>query len=90
MTDALETLVWLRFLRFSSLFRGRKRKQDKGLASEPTLCPITSARSAGSFGRLKLASLRGEISTDGVSFPQSPVLQGFSRMSYSKKEELNE
>ena len=30
------------------LFRGRKRKQDKGLASEPTLCPITSARSAGS------------------------------------------
>ena len=23
-------------------------KQDKGLASEPTLCPITSARSAGS------------------------------------------
>ena len=48
MTDALETLVWLRFLRFSSLFRGRKRKRDKGLASEPTLCPITSARSAGS------------------------------------------
>ena len=23
-------------------------KQDKGLASEPTLCPVTSARSAGS------------------------------------------
>ena len=44
MTDALETLVWLRFLRFSSLFRGRKRKQDKGLASEPTLRPVTSAR----------------------------------------------
>ena len=48
MTDASETLVWLRFLRFLQLFRGRKRKQDKGLASEPTLCPITSARSAGS------------------------------------------
>ena len=31
------------------LFRGRKRKQDKGLASEPTLCPVTSARSAGSL-----------------------------------------
>ncbi len=60
------------------------------MASEPPLHPVTSARSAGSFGRLKLASLRGEISTDGVSFPQSPVLQGFSRMSYSKKEELNE
>ena len=48
VADALETLVWLRFLRFSRLFRGRKRKQDKRLASEPTLCPITSARSAGS------------------------------------------
>ena len=46
--NVLETLVWLRFLRFSSLFRGRKRKQDKRLASEPTLCPVTSARSAGS------------------------------------------
>jgi hypothetical protein len=46
--NVLETLVWLRFLRFLQLFRGRKRKQDKGLASEPTLCPITSARSAGS------------------------------------------
>ena len=30
------------------LFRGRKRKQDKGLASKPPLCPLTSARSAGS------------------------------------------
>ena len=48
MTDALETLVLLRFLRFSQVFRGRKRKQDKGLASEPTLCPVASARSAGS------------------------------------------
>ena len=48
VTSVLEMLVWLRFLRFSSLFRGRKRKQDKGLASEPTLCPVTSARSAGS------------------------------------------
>ena len=28
MSDALETLVWLRFLRFSQLFRGRKRKQS--------------------------------------------------------------
>ena len=31
------------------LFRGRKRKQDKGLASKPPLCPLTSARSADSF-----------------------------------------
>ena len=39
----------------------------------------------GQFRRLKLASLRDEKSADGVSFPKSPVLQGFSRMSYSKK-----
>ena len=25
------------------------RQQDKGLASEPTLCPVTSTRSAGSW-----------------------------------------
>ena len=33
---------------FRAFFKDEKRKQDKGLASEPTLCPITSARSAGS------------------------------------------
>ena len=27
---------------------GRKQRQDQGLASEPTLRPVTSARSAGS------------------------------------------
>lgn len=75
--------------RFRRDLRGRKKKQDKGMASHAAAL-TTSARSAGSFGRLKLASLRDEKSADGVSFPKSPVLQGFSRMSYSKKEELNE
>ena len=46
------------------------------MASEPTLYLITSARSAGSFGSLKLASLRGKISTDGVSFPEKPRVAG--------------
>ena len=36
----------------------------------------TSARSAGGFGSLKLASLRGEISADGVSFPENPRTAG--------------
>jgi len=51
MTDALDTLVRLRFLRFSSLFRGRKRKQDKGLASQappqPPLLPAVRAVDGG-------------------------------------------
>ena len=33
MTDASETLVWLRLLRFSQLYRGRKRKQEKGIGA---------------------------------------------------------
>ena len=37
---------------------------------------VTSARSAGSFGRLKLASLRDEKSADGVSFPEKPRVAG--------------
>ena len=45
---------------FWQRLRGRKKKQDKRLASEPTLCPVTSARSAG--------SLRG-FSTQAVSAP---------------------
>ena len=51
VTSVLETLVWLRFLRFSSLFRGRKRKQDKGLASQappqPPLLPAVRAVDGG-------------------------------------------
>ena len=31
--NVLETLVRLRFLRFSRLFRGRKRKQEKGIGA---------------------------------------------------------
>lgn len=60
-------------------FRQREKpqaaKQEKGLT---LFCvrPSTSARSAGSFGSLKLASLRGEKSTDGVSFPEKPCVAG--------------
>ena len=75
---------------FSAAVCRTKEKAGERHGLARAAAAVTSARSAGSFGRLKLASLRGEISTDGVSFPQSPVLQGFSRMSYSKKEELNE
>ena len=75
---------------FSADFCGTKKKAGKRQGVARAAAAATSARSAGSFGSLKLASLRGKISTDGVSFPQKPVLQGFSRMSYNKKEELNE
>ena len=39
------TMCWkrwydLHFLAFRSFSEDEKRKQDKGLASEPTLCPI--------------------------------------------------
>ena len=54
-------------------------KQDKGLASEPTLCPVTSARSAGSlrgFQRRRLWRLLTEISERLASlFPQAQVFQ---------------
>ena len=61
------------------------------MASQAPPQPSTSARSAGSFGTLELASLRGEISTDGVSFPKvSPVAGLFKDVFTAKKEELNE
>ena len=73
--------------RFLRTFAGQKKKQDKrksrtkekagqrhGVAS--AAAASTSARSAGSFGRLKLASLRGEKSGNGVSFPEKPRAAG--------------
>jgi hypothetical protein len=55
--------------------------QDKVLASEPTLCPITSARSAGSwrgFQRSRLWRLLKGISERLASwFPQTQAPQGF-------------
>ena len=39
---------WADFRGLLRLCGGRKQRQDKGLASEPTLRPVTSARSAGS------------------------------------------
>ena len=65
-------------------------KQDKGLASEPTLCPFTSARSAGScrgFQRRRLWRLLREVSERLAS--QSPTSAGVStKMSvpYSRSE----
>ena len=54
-------------------------KQDKGLASEPMLRPVTSARSAGSlqgFQRRRLWRLLKEISERLASlFPQAQVFQ---------------
>ena len=44
----IQSLFRADFCGLPRLCGGRKKKQDKGLASEPTLCPITSARSAGS------------------------------------------
>ena len=57
-----------------------KEYQDKRLASEPTLRPVTSARSAGSlreFQRSQLWRLLKEISERLASwFPQAQVRQG--------------
>lgn len=39
---------------------------------QPPLLPAVRAV----FGSLKLASLRGKISTDGVSFPEKPRVAG--------------
>ena len=54
---------------------------------QPPLLPAVRAVSeeleAGVFEEAKKAPMAS-------AFPKSPVLQGFSRMSYSKKEELNE
>ena len=48
---------WPHFCRRISMFLevnwGRKKKQDKGQASKLPLCPVTTARSAGSCGVLK-------------------------------------
>ena len=46
------------------------------MASQAPPRAATSARSAGSFRNLKLVSLRGKISTAGVSFPEKPRVAG--------------
>ena len=54
-------------------------KQDKGLASEPPLCQVTSARSAGSlrgFQRRRLWRLLSKLLERLASlFPQAQVFQ---------------
>ena len=61
---------------FSADFCGTKEKAGSRHGVASAAATVTSARSAGSFGSLKLASLRGEKSTDGVSFPEKPCVAG--------------
>ena len=52
----------------SGICGGRKKKQDKGQASKPPLCPVTSARSAGSYGGFSGDRKWGQKQTAGISF----------------------
>ena len=61
---------------FSADFCGTKEKAGERHGVAGVAAAATSARSAGSFGRLKLASLRDEKSADGVSFPEKPRVVG--------------
>ena len=67
---------------FDPLFGTPKAEQDKGLASEPTLCPITSARSAGSLrgfsAESKLAPVGQGFTEAGVIVPATADLTGLS------------
>lgn len=67
-----------------------RQLEEKGLIyTEPTIMQSKDGKPLNGNLLYTIRPIPG-VSTDGVSFPQSPVLQGFSRMSYSKKEELNE
>lgn len=61
---------------FSADFCRTKEKAGKRHGVASAAAAATSAHSAGSFGRLKLASLRGEKSGNGVSFPEKPCVAG--------------
>ena len=47
---------------------GRKKKQDKGQASKLPLCPVTTARSAGSYGDFYVAVKWGQKQQAGITF----------------------
>ena len=52
----------------SGICGGRKKKQDKGQASKPPLCPVTTARSAGSYGDFYVAVKWGQKQQAGITF----------------------
>ena len=71
----------------SGICGGRKKKQDKGQASKLPLCPVTTARSAGSYGDFYVAVKWGQKQRAGLIFgvtfpecleawPKADVTQG--------------
>ena len=58
-------------------------KQDKGQASKPPLCPVTTARSAGSYGEFPVYQKWGQKHdagiTIGVIFPECLETRAKSR-----------
>ena len=60
---------------------GRKKKQDKGLASLPPSCPDTSVRSADSLRRFssesRLTPIMQDFTRDGVLVPITRAFAGF-------------
>ena len=65
--------------RFPGADGGRKLRQDKEQASSATLCSVTSARSAGSYGGFQSVpkwgqNRKGDI-TSAVAFPESILPQ---------------
>ena len=52
----------------SGICGGRKKKQDKGQASKLPLCPVTTARSAGSYGDFYVAVKWGQKQQAGITF----------------------
>ena len=67
----------------SGICGGRKEKQDKGQASKLSLCPVTSARSAGSYGEFPVYQKWGQKHdagiTIGVIFPECLETRAKSR-----------
>ena len=51
-----------------TLSEGRKEQQDKGQASKLPLCPVTTARSAGSYGDFYVAVKWGQKQQAGITF----------------------
>ena len=67
----------------SGICGGRKKKQDKGQASKLPLCPVKTARSAGSYGEFPVYQKWGQKHdagiTIGVIFPECLETRAKSR-----------
>ena len=65
--------------RFPGADGGRKLRQDKEQASSATLCSVTSARSAGSYGGFQSVPKWGQNQRDNITpavvIPESPLPQ---------------